>query len=198
VYYGAAMSEAGAYAGQDVIVVGGGNSAGQTAVHLARFARRVTMLVRGESLSASMSEYLVERIAAEPTIEIRYHTRVVDGGGDGRLEHVSVQDTRSNLAESLPAAGLFVFIGAHPHTDWLAGGLDRDRQGYLVTGLDRQGRPPAGWPLERPPLLLETSVPRVFAAGDVRHGAVKRVSSAVGEGALAVSLIHQSLSGLEA
>jgi thioredoxin reductase (NADPH) len=193
VFYGAAASEAQAMEGQEVYVVGGANSAGQAAMHLSRYASRVTMLVRGSSLESSMSEYLIQEIAAAQNIYVRRHTRVVDGGGEGRLEHLVLEDSASGLTETVPASALFVLIGAEPRTGWLPEEIQRDKRGFVVTGQDllRDGRSPEGWPLARPPLHVETSIPGVFAAGDVRYGSVKRVASAVGEGAIAISAVHE-------
>jgi thioredoxin reductase (NADPH) len=193
VFYGAAVSEARAMKGQDVYVVGGANSAGQAAMHLSKYASRVTLLVRGSSLKASMSEYLLREIEATHNIEVRFKTRVVDGGGDGRLEHLTLANSATGLAETVPAAALFVLIGADPHTEWLPEEIVRDGRGYVLTGqhLVQDARPPRGWLLERFPLPMETSMPGVFAVGDVRHGSVKRVASAVGAGAIAVQSIHE-------
>jgi thioredoxin reductase (NADPH) len=176
-------------------VVGGGNSAGQAAVHLAEHAATVTMLVRGPTLGATMSEYLVTKIQAIPNIAVRLRAEVVGGDGDGRLERLTVRDLDRDVSETLDAAALFVLIGAEPRTSWLQDTVARDEQGYVLTGQDlpRAGEQPNPWPAVRPPLFLETSVPGVFAAGDVRHRSVKRVASAVGEGAIAVQLIHQYL-----
>jgi thioredoxin reductase (NADPH) len=196
VFYGAAGAEARAVEGRDVAVVGGGNSAGQAAVHLARYARSVTMLVRGSGLAATMSNYLVTEIIDHPAISVRVRTEIVDGGGSGGLETLTVVDHATGRSETIPATALFVLIGAEPHTEWLAGTVARDAQGYLLTGqhaVTGDAHPP--WPLERPPMLLETSVPGVFAAGDVRSRSVKRVAAAVGEGATAVRLIHAYLAG---
>jgi thioredoxin reductase (NADPH) len=181
--------------GQEVCVVGGGNSAGQAARHLSKHARRVTLLVLGESLAAHMSQYLIEEIEATENIQVRLNTQVVDGGGRGRLEHLVLKDRTSGLTETFPAAALFVLIGARPHTGWLPEEVMRDERGYIITGTDllRDGSPPEGWPLERAPMLLETSVPGVFAAGDVRCRSVKRVASAVGEGAMAIQMVHEYL-----
>jgi len=195
VFYGAASAEARATAGQDVFVVGAGNSAGQAAIHLARYAVSVTMVVRGPGLRASMSEYLVTEISRTANIAVRPLTEVIDGGGRGSLETVTLRHRRSGATEVVPASALFVMIGTEPHTKWLAGSVTRDGEGFILTGQDlpRAGQLPGGWPLERPPLLLETSTPGVFAAGDVRHRSVKRVASAIGEGAIAVQLLHHYL-----
>jgi len=195
VFYGAAVTEAKAVQGQRVLVVGGANSAGQAAVHLARHAEQVTLLVRGGSLADGMSAYLVEELQRAGNVAVRLRTEVTAVEGAGRLEAVTVRDGVTEATETLPAAALFILIGAEPHTDWLASAVERDERGFVLTGRDllRAGRPPQGWPLDRPPLLLETSLPGVFAAGDVRHGSVKRVASAVGEGAIAIQLVHQYL-----
>jgi thioredoxin reductase (NADPH) len=196
VFYGAAGAEARAMEGQDVFVVGAGNSAGQASLDLARWAASVTLLCRGDALGQTMSDYLVQQVERAPNIAVRLQTEVVDGKGSTRLEGLLLRDRRSGGTEDLPAAALFVMIGAEPRTDWLAGAVERDDRGYLLTGHDllHAGKPPPGWPLARPPLLLETSIPGVFAAGDVRYRSVKRVASAVGEGAVAVQLVHDYLS----
>ena len=186
VYYGASMSEAQALAGEDVYVVGGGNSAGQAALHLARYACKVRILVRGAGLAATMSQYLIETIERDPNIELLTRTEVAAAHGDGRLERLELRTPAG--VETVPAAALIVLIGAHPHTEWLPEEIARDEWGYLPTG---PGVP--GWPLQRPPLALETSLPGVFAAGDVRARSVKRVASAAGSGALAVSDVHAYL-----
>jgi thioredoxin reductase (NADPH) len=194
VFYGAAGSEARAMEGQDVYVVGAGNSAGQAALHLAKYAASVTLVVRGPDLGARMSDYLVQEIEQAPNVAVRLETQVVDGLGGWRLEGLALRRRGDAATEEVPAAALFVMIGAEPHTDWLTG-VERDDRGYLLTGHDLLGPDglPAGRPHQRPPLLLETSIPGVFAAGDVRHRSVKRVASAVGEGAVAVQLVHQYL-----
>jgi thioredoxin reductase (NADPH) len=200
VFYGAAVTEAKAMRGQRVAVVGGANSAGQAAVHLARHAERVTLLVRGRSLAEGMSSYLVEELRRAGNITVRLRTEVTEVHGAGRLEAITVRDGTTGATETLPAAALFILIGAEPHTDWLAAALPRDERGFLLTGRDlaRDGKLPADWPLDRPPLLLETGLPGAFAAGDVRHGSVKRVASAVGEGAIAIQLVHEYLREPEA
>lgn len=186
VFYGASMSEAQALAGDQVYVVGGGNSAGQAALHLARYACKVRILVRGSGLAATMSQYLIEAIERDPNVEVLAHTEVAAALGEGRLEQLQLRTPGG--VETVPAAALIVLIGAHPHTEWLPAEIARDEWGYVPTGT---GVP--GWPLERPPFGLETSLPGVFAAGDVRARAVKRVASAAGAGALAVSDVHAYL-----
>jgi thioredoxin reductase (NADPH) len=195
VFYGAAGAEARALADRDVYVIGAGNSAGQAAIHLARYASSVTMVVRGSGLQDSMSSYLVTEIAKTANIAIRAATEVVDGTGSCGLETLTLRHRPDGATETVPAAGLFVMIGAKPHTAWLEGSVERDGQGYILTGRDlhRRGQLPAGWALSRPPLLLETSIPGVFAAGDVRNRSIKRVASAVGEGATAIQLVHEYL-----
>jgi thioredoxin reductase (NADPH) len=194
VFYGAAGSEAHAMDGCDVYVTGAGNSAGQAAIHLAGHAASVTMLVRGGALTATMSDYLIQKIQATPNICVRPHTEAVDGQGSGRLEQLTLRDNRSGTAQTVPADALFVLIGANPRTQWLQQTVERDQQGYVLTGRDlAAAKPPTRWPLARPPLFLETSLPGVFAAGDVRHRSVKRVASAVGEGAIAIQLAHEYL-----
>jgi thioredoxin reductase (NADPH) len=189
VFYGGSATEAASLAGKDVYVVGGGNSAGQAALHLARYARRVTMLVRGSSLAAAMSHYLVETIESTSNVEVRTGTVVAGGGGEGRLERLLLREVETDSEEEVPADALFVLIGARPFTEWLPSELARDTHGFVLTGDEVDGT----WPLERRPFALETSMPRVLAAGDVRHGSVKRVAAAVGEGATAVQLTHQLL-----
>jgi thioredoxin reductase (NADPH) len=191
VFYGAAGSEADALRGEQVFVIGGGNSAGQAAVHLAKQAASVTLLVRGESLSSSMSDYLISELEATERVHIRPHTEVVDGAGEGQLERLVLRDRHTGDTQTVDASALFVMIGAVPRTDWLAPLLARDPGGYLLTGTDVAVS--SSWPLERPPLYLETSVPGVFAVGDVRHGATRRVAPSVGSGAIAIQLVHEYL-----
>ena len=186
VYYGATPVEAQLCRGEEALVVGGGNSAGQAALHLARYARRVTLVVRAPSLRAGMSHYLVQAVEATPNVEVRAGTTVVGGGGDGRLQQLVLRDS-SGAEDTVAADALFVLIGARPQIDWLPREIARDAYGFLLTGADLDGR---DWPLERRPLPFETSMPGVLAAGDVRHGSVKRVASAVGAGAIAVQVIH--------
>lgn len=194
VYYGPAVSEAPTMASQHVFVVGGGNSAGQTAVHLARYASQVSILVRGDSLAASMSDYLIKEIEATANIDVRYRTEAIGGAGEHRLESLLLRDAASGRSESVPADGLFVLIGAEPRTEWLPPQVSRDARGYVLTGPDLSDSASRGEWLSWQPLLLETGVPGVFAAGDVRHRSIKRVASASGEGAMAVALIHEHLS----
>jgi thioredoxin reductase (NADPH) len=196
VFYGAAVTEAPAMSGQQVFVAGGGNSAGQAAIYLAKYAKHVTMLVRGDALAASMSDYLVKEIAAKDNIEVRLHTKIVDGLGDLRLEGLIIQDNSSVETLTVPAQALFVLIGAQPHTDWLPASIRRDQQGFILTGQDLAavGDADKAAPVQRPSYLLETSMPGVFAVADVRHGSVKRVASGVGEGAIAIQMVHQYLS----
>jgi len=172
-----------------VYVVGGANSAGQAALHLVRYARRVTLLVRADSLEAGMSDYLVRQVRTAPGLDVRLGTEVVGGGGFERLERLALRNRRDGSEETVAANALFVLIGAQPHTAWLPADVARDEQGFVLTGPDLERR--AKWPLARSPFHLETSVPSVFAAGDVRHGSVKRVASAVGEGSVAIQLLHQ-------
>lgn len=192
VFYGAAGSEARAMRGKDVYVVGGGNSAGQAAAHLAKHARSVTLLVRAGSLSKSMSEYLLTELRQMRNVSVRLGVELVDGAGGDELEALVVRDRRTGTLETLPAAGLFVMIGGEPRTDWLPATIARDERGFVLTGADLPAvdRRLFG---DRAPMLLETTVPGVFAAGDVRHGSIKRVTTAMAEGATAVQLIHQSL-----
>jgi len=195
VFYGAAVSEARAMAGSRVFVVGAGNSAGQAALHLAKYAEQVTLLVRGDSVSRGMSDYLVKELQANDAIAVRLGTQVISAGGAGRLEQLTLHDARTGTSETVPAAALFILIGAQPRTEWLAETLERDAHGFVLTGPDlyQAGQPLPAWPLDRPPGLLETSLPGVFAAGDVRHRSIKRVASAVGEGSIAVQLVHDYL-----
>ena len=196
VYYGAAAHEAVNARDEDVYVVGAANSAGQAALFFARYAKRVFMVVRGTDIRTSMSEYLVARIEADPLIEVLTCTEVVAGQGNEHLEQITLRNNAAGTSTVVDAEWLFVFIGALPRTDWLGDAVRRDDKGFVLTGpdlLDDQQRPPKGWPLARDPYLLESSVPGIFVAGDVRADSVKRVASAVGEGALAVTLIHRYL-----
>ncbi|MHB0857254.1 MAG: NAD(P)/FAD-dependent oxidoreductase [Anaerolineae bacterium] len=194
VFYSTAVSEAQAMRGKDVYVVGAGNSAGQAAIHLAKYARRVTMLVRGDSLGESMSDYLVQEIQSSLGIRVRLHTSIVDAMGERLLEGLVLRNHISGKTEQVEAAAVFVLVGGVPHTDWLPPTVRRDSQGYILTGadlLDEEARVDG-----RVPLPLETSMPGVFAAGDARHGAAKRIASAVGEGAIAIQYVHEYLAGL--
>jgi thioredoxin reductase (NADPH) len=195
VYYGAALTEAAHYRGEHVIVVGGANSAGQGAMFFSRYASRVTMLVRSSGLEQGMSQYLVDQIAATDNIDVRVRTEVVEALGKERLEAVTVVNKDTDETETLPAAAMFIFIGAVPHTELVADVVERNHAGFILTGSDlvKNGGGPKNWKLKRDPYLLETSVPGIFAAGDVRQGAVRRVASAVGQGATAISLVHQYL-----
>jgi thioredoxin reductase len=193
VFYGTAASEAPAMRGRNVFIAGGGNSAGQAALHLARWARQVTILVRAPSLAATMSDYLIRQIGAAPNIDVRYHMQVRDGTGTGQLQSLVLEDTASGARRTVPADALFVLIGAQPRTEWLGEAVARDRWGFILTGPDLPASAHASWPAGRPPLPLETSLPGVFAAGDVHRGSVKRVASAVGEGAATIPLIHRHL-----
>jgi thioredoxin reductase (NADPH) len=197
VFYGSATTEAPSCADQHVYVVGGANSAGQAAMYFARYASRVHLLIRAADLTRSMSRYLIDQIESVPSIEVHPRTSIVGAAGERNLERLTLRDGRTGATREVDASWLFVFIGAEPHTDWLDGVVARDRRGFLVTGPDllTEGRRPAGWELPRDPYHLESSVPGVFAAGDVRADSVKRVASAVGEGAMAVSLVHRYLEG---
>ncbi len=188
VFYGASTSEVPAMAGRQVYVLGGANSAGQAALYLSRHCAHVTLVVRAGSLEAGMSQYLVDAVADTPNLSVRLLTEVVDGGGDGWLDHLTLYDHVLDRRETVEAGGLFVLIGANPRTDWLPANLQRDERGFLLTGPDLLDH---AWPDGRAPYLLETSMPGVFAAGDVRRGAGRRVASAVGEGAVAIQLLHQ-------
>jgi thioredoxin reductase (NADPH) len=198
VYYGSALTEVTACSGQDVYIVGGANSAGQAAVYLSRHAKSVTILIRGSSLRRSMSYYLVQQIENIPTISVRTRTEVVAADGEDHLERLTLRDTASGETETVDAGWLFLFIGGAPLTDWLGDVVARDERGFVLAGPDLSvgGQRPRGWPLDRPPYHLETSVPGVFVAGDARAESAKRVASAVGEGAMAVMLVHRYLEKL--
>lgn len=195
IYYGAALTEAAHYQGEHIFVVGGANSAGQGALFFSRYARQVTMLVRGNSLKAGMSQYLVDQIAATPNIDVRLEVCISAVHGTDRLTAITVEHMPTGTSEVIPTPALFLFIGAVAHTDLVANLVERNEAGFIITGSDllRAGRRPANWTPQRDPYLLETSVPGIFAAGDVRHDVVRRVASAVGQGAIAVSLVHQYL-----
>jgi thioredoxin reductase (NADPH) len=195
VYYGAALTEAAYYRGQDVFVVGGANSAGQGAIFFSRYARSVTMVVRSSSLGKGMSQYLVDQIGRTENIQVMLRAEVVEVIGKERLETIRICNVDTGEVSTYPTAAMFIFIGAAPHTDLVSGIVVQDSAGFIMTGPDLMldGNRPKGWTLNRDPYLLETSVPGIFAAGDVRHRSVKRVATAVGEGAVAVALIHQYL-----
>jgi thioredoxin reductase (NADPH) len=198
VYYGSALTTASACAGQDVYVVGGANSAGQAALYLSRYARSVTLLVRGPSLEKSMSYYLIKRITDDPVISVRTCTEIIGAAGEDHLERLTLRDTARGSTQTVDAQWLYLFIGAEPLTDWLAGVVVRDAGGFVVAGpdLSPRGERPPGWALDRMPYHLETTVPGVFVAGDARAESAKRVASAVGEGAMAVMLVHRYLEKL--
>ena len=199
VYYGASSTEASSCARMPVLVVGAGNSAGQAAMHLAQFASNVVMIVRGDALEAKMSQYLVDRIHETANIEVRLGSEVVSVSGSNHLEAVTVRNCKLGGQTTYDASGLFIFIGAEPCTDWLRGTIAMDERGFVLTGtqLMHDGKLPEGWPLARQPFLLETSIPGIFAVGDVRSESIKRVASAVGEGSISVQFVHQYLSDLK-
>jgi thioredoxin reductase (NADPH) len=196
VYYGGGATEALSCKGETIYVVGGANSAGQAAMNFARYAERVIILVRGDSLSSTMSQYLIDQVKETPNIQLWAHASLAEAHGETHLEEISVLCSDTNKVERVPASAMFIFIGALPRTDWLGTLVERDERGFLLTGPDliRDGQRPKGWTLDRDPFLLETNVPGLFAVGDVRHGSVKRVASGVGEGSVAVQFIHQYLS----
>ncbi|MDJ0687810.1 MAG: FAD-dependent oxidoreductase [Xenococcaceae cyanobacterium MO_188.B32] len=195
VYYGAAQTEALACREEDVYVVGGANSAGQAAMYFSKYARTVNMLVRGDSLTKSMSQYLIDQIEATDNIKVQTHTSVIEARGETSLETLVLQNSLTGETKTVAANSLFIFIGAVPHTDWLDGIITRDERGFIYTGSDlpQKDNKPKGWSLERDPYLLETNIPGIFAVGDVRHGSVKRVASGVGEGSICVQFVHRYL-----
>jgi len=195
VYYYAPMTEAFSYRDGDIYIVGGANSAGQAAMYFSRFARQVTMLVRGDALSDSMSQYLEKQIAATKNIEVKLNSTVIAVAGEDHCESITFENNKTHLTETLSASALLIYAGAVPRTDWLAGIVERDAEGYLISGqhLMLDGKRPTGWNADRDPFYLETSVPGIFVAGDVRHRSAKGVTSGVGEGAMAVKLVHQHL-----
>jgi thioredoxin reductase (NADPH) len=193
VFYGASRNEAAAMQGRDVILVGGGNSAGQAAMFFADYARSVTILVRGAGLASSMSRYLIDELGRKGNVQVRGGGEIVRFGGDGRLDHVTIRNREDGSLDDVHVDGVFIFIGAEAITDWLPEQLVRDERGFVCTGRDVLDLMPDSWPLERDPYLLETSVPGVFAAGDVRHGSIKRVASSVGEGSIAIAFVHEHL-----
>ena len=198
VYYGAALTEGPYMKDEDVYIIGGANSAGQAAMYFSRYARSVNMLVRGPSLSATMSHYLIDNIGQTPNIHVVPFTQVTEAHGTERLEQVTLSNSETGVVETVPASALFIFIGAQPHTDWLGGLVERDDNGFILAGSDlvHNGKRPKGWTLDRDPYLLEASVPGIFVVGDVRYRSIKRVASAVGEGSMAVQFVHQYLGGL--
>ena len=198
IYYGAAMTEALSCKDETVYIVGGANSAGQAAMHFSKYAREVVMLVRSDGLSTTMSDYLIRQIQATPNIRVQSGSRIVEVFGTDHLEEIAIACGKTGTIDRVPATSLFIFIGAAPRTEWLEGVIERDKYGFIPTGseLIRDGKPPKGWNLERPPYLLEASVPGIFAVGDVRQGSVKRVATSVGEGAMAVAMVHQYLATL--
>jgi thioredoxin reductase (NADPH) len=196
VYYGASMVDALSYKGEDVFMVGGANSAGQAAIHFSKYAKTVTLLVRGDSLNKSMSRYLIHQINEMPNIRVLLNSKIAEVHGENRLESITITNTQTGQLQTVPTAGLYIFIGAVPHTDAVAGLIERDANGFILTGPDlmQSGRErPRGWTLDRQPFLLETNVPGIFAAGDIRHGSTKRIAAGVGEGTIAVQLAHQYL-----
>ncbi len=199
VYYGATMSEAPAYKGQDILIVGAGNSAGQAAMHYSKYARSITLLVRGPNPGRSMSRYLVDQLKTRDNITVRVQTQLAEACGDGHLESVVIEDLDSGTTQRIRADAVFIFIGARPQTQWLQASLECNEHGFILCGpylpRDSRGRP-RGWPLDRDPHIFETSVPGIFVVGDVRHGSVKRVATAVGEGAMVIQMVHQYLEGL--
>ena len=196
VYYGGGTTEALSCKGEFVYVVGGANSAGQAAMNFSKYAERVVILVRGDSLSSTMSQYLIDQIKETPNIQLWTHASVAEAHGDKHLEEISVLCSDTKKVERVPASSMFIFIGALPQTDWLGDAIERDDRGFILTGPDlmQGGQWPKKWTVDRDPFLLETNVPGIFAVGDVRHGSVKRVASGVGEGSVAVQFIHQYLS----
>jgi thioredoxin reductase (NADPH) len=198
VYYGAAQTEALSCQNEEVYIVGGANSAGQAAMYFAKYARKVIMLVRGESLTASMSQYLIDQIDAMPNIEVRVKVNVVEVKGETNLNAIAIANAVTGETEVVSAKYLFIFIGAQPRTDWLEGIVDRDDKGFILTGADlpTENRYPKDWKLDRDPFLLETNVPGIFAVGDVRHNSIKRVASSVGEGSICVQFVHRYLANL--
>jgi thioredoxin reductase (NADPH) len=195
IYYGAAKTEAIACKNEHVYLIGGANSAGQAAMYFSLYASKVTMLVRGDSLSHSMSQYLIDQIAATPNIEVMVNTEVVEVQGENSLESITLFHNDKDSKSTVEAKSLFVFIGAQPQTDWLSEVVARDERGYILAGADLKSSSQRlrGWNLEREPFLLETSVPGIFVAGDVRHNSIKRVASGVGEGSIAIMFVHRYL-----
>ncbi|MBD0302731.1 MAG: FAD-dependent oxidoreductase, partial [Tolypothrix sp. T3-bin4] len=198
VYYGAAQTEAISCQGEEVYIIGGANSAGQAAMYFSKYAAHVTMLVRGDSLTKSMSQYLIDQIGETANITVQTHSSVIEVKGETSLEALTIANALTGETQTVPATSLFIFIGAQPRTDWLDGVVEKGDRGFILTGPDLQlnQRRPKGWTLERDPYLLETNIPGVFAVGDVRQGSVKRVASSVGEGSICVQFVHQYLSNV--
>jgi len=199
VYYGGGTTEAMACKGETVHIIGGANSAGQAAMHFSKFAVKVVMLVRGESLASTMSHYLIEQIEKTPNVEVQTRSSVVEVHGESRLTGLTILRSLTGEKENVPATSLYIFIGAQPRTEWLGGLIERDERGFILSGpeLLRGGKRPPSWTLDRDPGLLETNVPGIFVVGDVRHGSVKRVASGVGEGAVVVQFMHQYLAKVQ-
>jgi thioredoxin reductase (NADPH) len=195
VYYEASMAEALDYKDQDVFIVGGANSAGQAAIHFSKYAKQVTLLVRSKSLSEKMSQYLIHQISESENIRVWLNSVVTEVKGDNKLENITVTNLVTRDQQTVPAAGLFIYIGAEPHTEWLDKIIQRDAHGFILTRLDlvQNELRPQSWSVDRQQFLLETSIPGIFAAGDVRHGSIKRIAAGVGEGSIAIQLIHQYL-----
>jgi thioredoxin reductase (NADPH) len=203
VYYGAAMTQALSCRDEDVYMIGGANSAGQAAIYFSKYAKKVTMLVRADSLSKGMSQYLADQILKTENINVWLNSSVVEIKGENKLEAITIHDSIRGEKQTVPVYALFIYIGAQPHTDWLAGTVKRDTNGFILTGLDlmvddghnnyNNSNRPKGWNLDRQPFLLETNIPGIFAAGDVRSGSIKRVASGVGEGSIAIQFVHQYL-----
>ena len=196
VYYGASTAEALEYKAQDVFIVGGANSAGQAAIHFSKYAKQVTLLVRSKSLSEKMSQYFIHQISESENIRVWLNSVVTEVKGDNKLETITVTNLVTREQQTVPAAGLFIYIGAEPHTEWLDKIIQRDAHGFILTGQDliqNELQRPQDWSIDRQPFLLETNVPGIFTAGDVRHGSIKRIAAAVGEGSTAIQLIHQYL-----
>ena len=194
VCYGASIVEALHYKGQDIYIVGGANSAGQAAIYFSKYAKEVTLLVRSYSLAEKMSQYLIHQINEISNIKVRLNTVVTEISGENKLENITIKITKTGGQQSVPVAGLFIYIGAEPHTDWRDGVVIRDNHGFILTGSDLVNNGlPQDWMMDHQPFLLETNVPGIFAAGDVRHGSIKRIAAGVGEGSTAIQLIHQYL-----
>ncbi len=197
VYYGAAMTEGQSVKGEDIFIVGGANSAGQATLYFAQFARNIRLLIRADSIGVSMAQYLIDRITAAPNVTVMEKTEILEARGDGHLEEITVVDKETGMEEIIAGTAMFIFIGAKPATEWVAEYVARDEHGFILAGPDLLAQQSEAWPLERDPMQLETSVPGVFVAGDVRHGSMKRVVTAVNEGGMAISYVQDRLSSLE-